>query len=425
MFDIDKWQEIFSTIRQNKLRTFLTGFSVAWGILVLIILMGSGTGLENGFQKEFEKDAQNAMWLYPGMTSLPFNGLLAGREIQFKNGDHDILPKIFDEIKDISAEMYVQGGKAVFKKNTGRYSLKAVHPAHKKIEFRKMIEGRFVNEKDNRDERKVASIGKTAKDELFEDENPIGKYIRIDKTPYKVVGYFEEDLGQNSAGRIYIPISTAQKIYGANDKIDELMFTVQDASYEESIELAWNIRKRVAKLHNFDVMDPRALYIQNNLENFKMFTKIFGFLRIFIWAISILTLISGIIGVGNIMMVIVKERTFEIGIRKAIGASPLSVMGLIMQESIFITSIAGFFGLVAGIGILEFYNSGAWIIALNKFGIMKGFTMDQINVFNNPSVDMGLMVKATVALVICGCIAGFIPARRAARIKPIEALRKE
>jgi putative ABC transport system permease protein len=409
MFDLDKWQEIYHTIKQNKLRTFLTGFSVAWGIFMLLILLGSGKGLENGFTSQFQKESSNGIWIYSGQTSLPYKSTQPGKYIKFSNDDYQYLKNSLEDVDNMSAEIYVfgWGGSAVtYKNKTGAYTIRGIFPDHKNIEFKELTSGRFINEKDIQEFRKVVAVGDAIVTEIFENEDPIGKYININKIPFKIVGVFKEELGQNQRGKIYVPISTGQKAFGMGNDINEILMTTTVGSVEESIKLTQQIRRKLAHKHQFDPQDPRAIYIDNNLEDFKLFSDIFGGIRTFIWIIGIGTIVAGMIGIGNIMTVVVKERTKEIGIRKALGATPVSILSLIIQESTLITTVFGYIGLVLGIGLTEM---------VSKF-------VPQNGMFYNPTVDLDIALLCTGILIVSGVLAGFFPALKASNVKPIEAM---
>lgn len=408
MFDLDKWQEIFSTIRKNKLRTFLTGFSVAWGIFMLIILLGSGKGLENGVTKQFEQDATNSIWVYRGQTSMPYKGLKPGRRIRFTNEDYESSKREIKNVENMSSRLSIfQQRNLSYKNEYGNFDIIGVHPGTKALENVKIIEGRFLNEIDINTSRKAVAISTDVKKALFKDQPFLGEYININKIPFIVIGLFE-DSSERDNQRVYIPVSTAQKIFTGGTEIQNLAFTTGDATMKESMEIENNIRNSFATRHKFDKDDQRALFINNNVEQYTKFLNLFAGIRMFVWIIGIGTIIAGIVGVSNIMLIVVKERTKEIGIRKAIGATPRSIVGLVLFESILITGFAGYVGLVLGVGLLELISPHI-----------------QSDFFTNPEADFRIAVSATILLILSGALAGFVPARRAASIKPIEALRDE
>jgi putative ABC transport system permease protein len=411
IFDWDKWQEIFETMKKNKLRTFLTGFSVAWGIFMLIILLGSGNGLENGVRKEFEGDATNTLWINPGETSVAYKGLKAGRRIQFTNEDYDLMKQEIPHIDKISSRFNVWQNTISYKKEYGNYDIIACHPGYGYYETLEIISGRFINDDDIKDFRKIVIISTIVKDALFKGEEPMGKFIDISGIPFKVIGVYSDAGGDRDMQRVYVPLSTAQRIFNYGNKIQTIgIVTDKEISVDESRAMADDVRQTLAQAHKFDPQDQRAIFVWNNLEQFKQFMNLFASIRLFIWIIGIGTIIAGVVGVSNIMMIVVKERTQEIGIRKALGATPWSIVSLILLESVLITSFAGYIGLVMGVGLLEliapvFANSDTF--------------------FKNPEVDISVALGATVVMVVSGMLAGFVPARKASRIQPIEALRYE
>lgn len=408
MFDKDKWIEIFSTLRKNKLRTVLTSFSVAWGIFILIVLLGSGNGLQNGITNQFEQDATNSIWIYRGQTSMAYKGLQPGRRVKFTNDDYEATNRDIKGIESISSRLNIWEQKNLSYKNEyGAFDILSVHPGTKKIENVTIEQGRFISDLDVTNSRKSVVISYIVRDALFKSEDPLGKYMKINNVPFIVVGVFRDE-SERDNDRVYIPISTAQKVFTGGREIHNLAITIPPDMMNESVEVEEKLRTNFAKRHTFNVEDKRAIYINNNVEEFKKFQGLFSGIRIFVWIIGIGTIISGIVGVSNIMIIVVKERTKEIGIRKAIGATPKSIIGLILLESVFITGVAGYFGLVAGVGLLELLSPHL-----------------KSDFFMNPEADIRIAIGATILLIISGVLAGLIPARRAASIKPIEALREE
>lgn len=408
MFSRDSWEEIFATIRKNKLRTFLTSFSVAWGIFMLIILLGSGTGIRNGVIDEFKDDANNSIWLFSGRTSMPHKGLKPGRSIQFTNDEYDRTKKM-DEVDHISSRYGVWGATVNQGKEYGNYSIRSTHPGHQYLENTIITKGRFLNELDLEDRKKVIVISELIQKDLFPETNDaMGKYLNVNGIPFKVVGIYIDEGSESEMRILYIPITTGQTVFNGSNKIDQYMFTVGDATLEESKAIAEEVRQDLARVHNFNPEDQRAVFVRNLMENMKTYTDLLDNIRIFIWVIGIGTILAGIVGVSNIMLIVVKERTKEIGIRKALGASPLSIIGMILHESIFITSISGFVGLLASLSLLELVGPQV-----------------KSEYFLNPEVDFSVAITTLVLLVLAGAIAGFFPAYRAAKIKPIVALRDE
>lgn len=413
MFDLDKWKEIFETIGKNKLRTFLTGFSVAWGIWMLIILLGAGNGLVNGTKDAFKDDATNSLWVYAGSTSEAHDGFQPGRRIQFTNEDYEFIKNDINGVEYITSRFYISGSQTVTYKNEyGDFSIRCVHPDHQFLENTLVKDGRYLNEKDIDEFRKVAVIGILVEQDLFKGENSIGKYINVNGVPFRVVGTFEDKGGEGEMRQIYLPVSTAQKAFGGSNRIAQIMFTSGSASLEETKAMETQLIKQLSQRHHFAQTDQKAVRVRNNLENFMQIFNVLEGIKIFVWIIGIFTLFAGVIGVSNIMLIIVKERTKEIGIRKALGASPFSIISLILLESIFITAVAGYVGLVLGIITLETVN---YFI---RSGADLGF-------FQNPEVELKVAILATILLIIAGAIAGLFPALKAASIRPVEALKDE
>jgi putative ABC transport system permease protein len=420
MFDIDKWQEILATIKKNKLRTFLTGFSVAWGIFMLMILLGAGNGLSNGVSENFMRSAVNSMWLWSGRTSVPYQGMKENRQIRLNNSDYDLI-KDLPGIELTSGRYYINGNKFAYGSESGDYTAITCHPDLKDVELLTIVEGRFINEVDILQTRKSVVLGKDIYDALFKGKPAIGEYIRINNVPFKVVGICIEE-GSSRHRNAYLPVTTGQKVFNGGNRLHNFALTINANSIAESKVIEERIRTALARKHKFDETDRSALGSFNSLENYLQTMRIFQAIKIFIWIIGTGTLIAGVVGVSNIMLIVVKERTKEIGIRKAIGASPGSVVGLVLLESILITTIAGYIGLVLGTGLME---------GLNYFVEQQFAANASTNngngdmIFRNPTVDLNIAATATMLLVVAGAIAGYIPAKRAARIKPIEALRDE
>lgn len=410
MLDVDKWQEIVETLRRNKLRTALTGFSVAWGIFMLIVLLGSGQGLSNGIEYQFRDDAINSLWIYGGQTSSPYKGLQPGRPIQFTNHDHDEIERSIDDVEHISSRFYLRGSTTVtYGRETGTFDVRSVHPGHLHVENTLVKHGRFINELDIREHRKSAAIGRLVEEALFGDESALGRNIEVNGIAFRVVGVFEDTGGQSEMEKIYLPISTAQRAFAGGNRVHQMMLTNGDATLARSAEMADEIRNTLAVRHSFDPDDRRALFIRNNNEQFARFKNLMGNIRLFVWFIGMGTILAGVVGVSNIMMIAVRERTKEFGVRKALGATPWSIVSLILQESVLITAVSGYVGLVLGVATLE----------------IVGDRLGAAGMFRNPEVDLPTAIRATLLLVVAGTCAGLLPALRAARIRPIEALRDE
>jgi len=411
MLDLDTWQEILDTIRANKLRSFLTGFAVAWGIFMLIVLLGSGQGLANGIEYQFRDDAINSIWVFPGQTSLPYKGLAPGRRLQLTNDDREEIRGAVGGVDHITSRFYISGNLRVrYKQETTTFDVRCVHPDHLYLEKTIITAGRFLNALDLSEYRKVAVIGVRVKDALFKKEQALGKNIEINGIAFQVVGLFTDDGGENEQEKIYLPITTAQRAFGGANKVGMIMMTTGDAPLDTTEGMAKDVKHRIATRHTFSTDDPRAVFVNNNNEQFQRFSSLMAAIRMFVWVVGVGTILAGVVGVSNIMMITVRERTREIGVRKALGATPWSVVGLVLQESILITSVAGYIGLVLGIGLLE--------LAAKNLPAGSEY-------FRNPNVDLAVAVEATLLLIVAGLAAGFIPARRAAAVRPVDALRNE
>jgi len=417
IFDIDVWQEIFSTIRKNKLRTILTGFSVAIGIFMLVILLGASNGLKNGVTKNFESEASNSIHVYGGITTKAYQGQNPGKRIRLKTKDYSNFKKRIMQIDEIAARTWIPGDEAIsYNMKFGNFVVRPVHCAYKYLIKYNLEEGRMLNEKDEKLRRKVVVIQDKVKDALFEKQAPIGEFIEINGLKFKVVGVYSISSQENNSGVIYTPITTADVIFNNGGRLNEIGFTLGNLQHRESVKIEDKLTMLLAGEHHFDPSDKAALWIDNNIEDTKDFVNMFSAIDTGIWIIGIFTLIFGFIGVFNIMLIVVKERTKEIGIRKAVGATPASIVSLVLFEAILITAIAGYTGLFLGISLLEI---------ISKFNLIEALSEDVALYFIAPQVDMGVAVGATILLVITGAIAGLVPARRAAKIRPVIALREE
>ncbi len=410
MFDLDRWQEIFQTIRKNKLRTILSGFTIAFAILLFTLLFGIGNGLQNTFKREFAKDSMLSIYIWTGRTTKPFKGLQSGREIQFKNDDYKFLVEKFgDKMQTISPRIQRRNIQVTYKGEQNNYTFRAVYPQYLTLESAEIISGRFLNMLDLQKNSKVVAIGKLVEQDLFGQLSAIGKEINIAGISYRVIGTFSDPGGDNDERFIYGPFTTVQRLYGNTDELDEFGLTYDPKlSVDQAIMLGNQMSKELKNKHSVDPKDQGAIRVANYAEGNKQVSMMMLVLNLIILFIGIGTLIAGIIGISNIMVYIVKERTKELGIRKALGATPKSIIGMIMLESIFITTLAGYIGLLIGTTILKAIGS-----SLEKYFIV------------NPSVETYVVIGATIVLILAGTIAGYLPAKRAARIKPIEALNDE
>jgi len=392
----------------RKLRTFLTALSVAWGVFVLIVLLAAGRGLENGAMDTFGGDALNSVWISVGMTSVPFAGQGPGRKIQFNNADFDSLSTLGSGVEYADGERELM---TVVRYNDrhSTFRVRGVMPDVRYLENTGTREGRLFDEDDVRQRRKVAVLGPEVAKVLFDNRSPLGEYIRIRDVNFRVVGVYD-DPGQGDDQRfIFVPLSIVQMMSGATLDIDRMAFTVADFDQDTSQSLVKSMREILADRHHFAPEDERAVRFFSNLEVYAKVSRTFVWIRAFVWLVGIGTLLAGIVGVSNITLISVKERTQEIGIRKAIGATSASIVRMIVGESLLITGIAGYVGLAAGIGAVN--------LAARFMPPIKGL--------RDPSVNFEVALSATALIVIAGTLAGLFPARQAATIQPISALRTE
>ncbi|WP_338731832.1 ABC transporter permease [Mangrovimonas cancribranchiae] len=409
MFDIDLWREIFQSINKNRTRSLLSGFTVAFAILLFAILFGIANGLKNTFKEAFGTDANNSIIIFPGKTTKPYKGLQSGRLIQFKNEDRDyILDEFGDNVQYITSKVN-RTASVAYKGEKNTYEVRGVYPEYMFIENNKVKDGRYINQSDVTNRTKIVVIGQTVEDDLFKRENPIGKYINIGGIQYKIAGVFTDDEGDSEERVIYMPISTTQFVYGNNDYVDLMHLTYNpEMNSDEALAFGNTIESKLKQRFSVARNDQRAIRIFNMAQGTKQVDIMTSSLTVIILVIGFGTLIAGIVGISNIMIFIVKERTKEIGIRKALGASPRSIISIILLESIIITAIAGYVGLLLGVGVLE----------LAAPSLETYFIKD-------PGVSNSLVVGATITLIVAGAIAGYLPAKKASQIKPIVALRND
>ncbi len=349
MFNIERWQEIFDTIRKNKLRTFLTGLSVASGIFILVILLAIGQGMENGIGQEFQDDAATRISVWTGVTAESYKGLNPGRRIEMDNDDYALAErKNIDQLEYKSGVYSVWGQLATYGKESGSYRIEGVKGDYQFLENETMTSGRYINESDLVNNEKVAVLGNRVYLDLFKGKNAIGEYIEISGINYKVVGVYTDPGGEREETRIFIPLTTAQRVYAAGNKLRSMVFTLEKQDkFEDALAaseiFSASLESDLKQKHTISPTDERAININNTLENAKRFFDLIAMIRGFFWGVGICTIIAGVVGVSNIMLIIVKERTKEIGIRKAIGAQPLSIIGMILHESYFCDSYCRIF----------------------------------------------------------------------------------
>ncbi|MCG2461426.1 ABC transporter permease [Flavobacteriaceae bacterium F89] len=417
LFDSNTWQEIFGSIGKNKTRTIITIVGVLWGIFIYIALAGSAKGLDNGFEKEFQSVAMNSMFVWAMRTSMPYDGYKTGRSLQLKLQDAETIKNRVPAIQYIAprnAKGVFGGEKAniVRGQKTGSYAIYGDFPVYTKISTKKIYDGgRFINDEDIEQSRKVCVIGERTQKELFEkDENPIGGYVRVDNIYFQVIGVhkYTPGGGFESDGDIFIPFTTYKKLYNTGNNVD--FFSI--AAYDDAdvVKAEADVKAILKSEHHVDPKDERAFGSFNLGE---MFGKIMGFARGMTFmslVVGIATILAGVIGIGNILLISVKERTKELGVRRALGATPKEVRSQIILESVFLTMVAGIMGIILGAGVLK----------------LVGYLTKDIDMpYTNPTVPIPYVIGALLIMVILGTLIGLIPAQRAVSIKPIDALREE
>lgn len=418
----DIFIEILTTIKHNRLRTALTGFSVAWGIFILIVLLGAGNGLINATMGNSSRYLSTSMVVSGGATSKAYDGLGEGRDVQLNDKDFNITSKGFpNNVKSVGAELSQQGETLVNGSDyTTGINLSGIYPNDVEINKRTMICGRFINELDLKERRKSIVISSDMAKELL-PQSPLslnGQIIRTTTLAFRVVGIYESQ--KNSMGNdAFIPFTTFRAIYNKGDKTGNIVFSFSNLNSEaENEAFESDYRARINRQHRAAPDDENAIWIWNRFTQALSMDTATGLLRTALWVIGILTLISGIVGVSNIMLITVRERTHEFGIRKAIGAKPWSILRLIIIESIVITTFFGYIGMVLGIAANLYMDA-----TIGQETIDNG--LFAIQMFTNPTVGIDVCVKATLLMIVAGTIAGMVPARKAAKIRPIEALRAE
>jgi putative ABC transport system permease protein len=417
LFDLDRWLEIAQTMSRSKLRTGLTMFGVGWGMFMLLLMLGFGDGLERGVERKFGGDATNSVFLWGQRTSLPYQGHRAGRRVRFHNADTDAIAATIQGIEHLAPRNQLggyQGGTNVTHDGkTGSYQVMGDTPQYRYIQPMIFDAGRFIDPLDEAEHRKVAVIGRGVYRELYTPgADPIGSTLQIRGVWFRVIGMIHSpnsgDEGDSADTTVHVPFSTFQRAFNSGDEVRWYALTGRPQVSAETLEE--DVSKLLASRCGVHPEDEDAIGSFNAAEEFAKITNLFMGIRLFVWFVGTATLLSGVVGVSNIMLIVVKERTREIGIRRAIGAPASSVIGQVMQESIVLTLVAGYAGLVAGVAVLE------------SMAVLVG---EDNEVIGNPQVDFRVALAAAVVLTATGALAGIIPAQRAASVRPVEALRAE
>lgn len=413
--------EVWSTSKRNKLRTSLTGFAVAWGIFMLIFLLGAGNGLINAQLQQSTRFLANSMRVFPGETSKAYKGLKEGRSITLNDKDILISNKTYGQyVDDVGGRLEQYNVNINYGDNyVASQSLVGVAPTHPKIDKTELIAGRFINEIDMKEQRKNVVLSRSQAKELCKDYHSlVGKNVKISNLNFQVVGIYKDDESRNNT-EAFIAYSTIKTIYAKGDDAGSLEFTIKNLkTKEDNKQFEKNYRASINNNHQAAPDDERTIWLWNRyMDNIQMNQGI-AIMQTALWIVGLFTLLSGIVGVSNIMLITVKERTREFGVRKAIGAKPWSILKLIITESIIITSFFGYIGMVCGVAANEIMDATIGHTTVDT-GLFKAA------MFVNPTVGLGTCIGATITIVIAGTIAGLIPAIKAARIRPIEALRAE
>ena len=421
MFDLDLWKEILSALKKNRMRSFMTAFGVFWGIFMLIVMSGTGRALENGVMDGIKAFASNSAFFWTEPTSKPYDGFQRGRRWNYKNTDIEYIRTHISDVEYLSPRLFGantrDGDNTIRGKKTGAFNVFGDYPDFFKIDPWSPIKGRLINEIDIRQNRKVCNIGERVVEVMFdEEEDPIGEYIKINGVYFQVVGVVHAETRVNIGGgrkeeTIIIPFTTMQKTYNHGDVVHFFSVTSDPGVPVSKVET--RLKELLKERHHIAPDDLQAIGSFNIEVEWKKYTGLFTGIQLLTWIVGIGTLLAGVIGVSNIMLVIIKERTQEIGVQRAIGATPGTIITHIVAESVFLTVMAGYIGLALGVGLLELLNMA-----------LEAGAQDEV-FFRNPEISFTMAVAALAVLVLSGIVAGLIPARRAVSIKPIDAIRDE
>jgi putative ABC transport system permease protein len=416
MFDLDKWKEIWATLRSNRLRTFLTAFGVFWGIVMLMAMLGFGSAIQTGSQKQMKGMATNLLFCWGQVTTESYDGLPPGRWVKFDTNDIEILQRL-PGVDVLAPRLQLGGWMGNFvvqrESKTGSFTVMGDYPALRHIVAFEYEAGRFINERDIAESRKVVVIGKAVREQLFGDEDPIGKYVKISGVYFQVVGITRTlrsgQAGERDANTLFVPFTTMKYAFNMGNRVGFFAMTAKPGTDGPTLEA--QVREALSRHHRLSPTDALAIGSFNMFVMFGKFRTFFTVLEVLSWVVGGLTLLAGVVGVSNIMLITVKERTKEIGVRKALGASPLSIVTMVMKESIVLTTAAGLIGVAAGVGLLA--GADAVLSAMPDSPL------------GPPVISLSTVLTAVAVLVGAGALAGIMPASHAASIKPIEALRAE
>jgi putative ABC transport system permease protein len=408
MFDIERWLEIGQSLWRHKLRTALTAFGVSWGVFMLVVLLGMGKGLERGIMFLFRDVAVNSVWIEGGKTSLPFQGLSPGREVKLNLDDIELLGRLPGVALIAPSKSLSKGYTVQYRGNVGSFEINTINAVQSRIEKIAISKGRGINEFDDRDARKVAVIGARVAEMLFGSRvDPIGETVSVSGIPFTIIGVYTKALGEQQPNRFYVPFQTVQRTFDPGSTLKMVALTIAPGYTWSDIKPG--ALALLARHHRFDPGDVAAVESYDISDEVRKVQSLLMGIRVFMILVGVGTLLAGCVGVSNTMLVTVKERTREIGIRKAIGATPGTILGMILQETLLITLASGYFGLLAGAGLIG---------SLRRSGIESDY-------FREPQVELSIALGSLAVLCVAGLVAGFLPARQAVRVLPIEALRHE
>jgi putative ABC transport system permease protein len=413
MLERDSWLEVAHNVLAHPLRTALTGVSVALGIFILVVMQGLGFGLQHGVEQQFADDAVNSIWVEGGRTQMPYRGSQSNRPVKLTNADMPGLEAQADTVPSSSRRIRMWGAEVVWanprgENQTGSFGLRGVDPAHIELERSTLLSGRFINARDVAESRKVAVVGPNIVEELFQTSEPVGTFVRINGILFQVVGTFEDPGSRWENRVVYVPFTTAQGLFRSDDSVDQVIYSTGDMTTDATVVQSARMLSWLKDVKAIHPEDARGVRVDNNNEEYAMYASIFEGIRLFIWGIGLMTLLAGAVGVANILAIGVKERTKEIGVRKALGATNGSIVGLVVMESTVLMLISGCVGLMFSVGLLS-------VVA----------PMANHEYFQNPQVDHRIALFALGVLVLVGLASGLGPALRAVAIRPVEALRDE